>query len=245
MVAIAIRTDGALDRRYRLSYGIGGAGRSYLTNVQEYGSDATFNGAGAVTGGTALPATGFAFASDRPSIGAMSSVVVTRPAGQTYRWSPMSTAMAAETRSPSIATAAAGSRATTVRSICWSGSAAPMGRSGRRRAQQPQRTRTSAGPRRGESSDVNGDGKADLVFVYRSSTYRCCGAARIGFVDVQLALGTASGCFTFPAARRIGSEGESNEFDKVLLADLNGDGRSDLVLARSNPLNGIYGNPSA
>jgi FG-GAP-like repeat/Salmonella virulence plasmid 65kDa B protein len=247
LVAIAIRTDGAVERAYRLVYSLGGAGRSYLASVQEYGSDAAFNGAGAVIGGTALPTTSFAFASDRPPIGAMSSLVVTRPAGRTDDVS-----LVADVNGDGRGDAVAINRYSSGGTQGNNGTLDLLVRLGGADGAFGAQTRstTTANASIGwyddvRSGDVNGDGKADLVFVHRDSTYRCCGAAPVGFVDVQLALGTASGSFTFPAARRISSEGESNEFDKVLVADLNGDGRSDLVLARSNPLNGVYGNVSA
>jgi RHS repeat-associated protein len=245
LVAIAIRTDGAVERAYRLSYGLGGAGRSYLTSVQEYGSDATFNGAGAVTGGTALPATRFSFASDRPALGTMSTGSVPRPMGREDDVSLVAD-VNGDGRADSVAIArlsvgvAGGNNRGTLDLLVRLGSANGSF------APQAIRSTTTANVNIGwydevRSGDVNGDGKADLVFVRRESTFRCCGQGAIGFVEVQLALGTGSGTFTFPAAQRISTEGESSTFDNVLLADVNGDGRSDLVIARADRLDSTYG----
>ncbi|MFN0246994.1 MAG: FG-GAP-like repeat-containing protein [Kofleriaceae bacterium] len=249
LVAIAVRTDGAVHRAYRLSYTTGGAGRSYLASAQEYGGDAVLNGAGAVTGGTALPATRFAYAPDRPAIGATSSGVIVRPTGSTDDETLVAD-VNGDGRGDAVAIARYSSGGVGGNNSGTLSLVVQLGRADGAFAPQSMRSTTTSNPNIGwydevRSGDVNGDGKADLVIVQRSSVYRCCGAAPVGYVDVQLALGTATGTFTFPAVRRISSEGESDQFDKVLLADLNGDGRSDLVLARSNPLNGNYGNVDA
>ena len=52
-----MKTGGNRVRAYKLSYGTSpNTGRSLLTSVQQYGKDATLDGNGIVTGGTALPA---------------------------------------------------------------------------------------------------------------------------------------------------------------------------------------------
>jgi RHS repeat-associated protein len=58
--SIAVRVGGNLARAYALSYTTdssnGGSGRSRLVSVKEYGTDATVDAAGAVSGNTSLPA---------------------------------------------------------------------------------------------------------------------------------------------------------------------------------------------
>jgi len=54
---IEVKANGNLVRAYKLSYTTSGStSRSLLSSVQQYGKDATLDGTGAVTGGTALPA---------------------------------------------------------------------------------------------------------------------------------------------------------------------------------------------
>ncbi len=255
LVAVAIRTDGALDRAYRLAYTLaalpqaGGligptpVGRSLLTSVQEYGGDATFNAAGAITGGTAMPATSLGYTSDpqtshrawhqslSPAVGLKDDVVLVGDVNGDGR----SDAIAVHAYSSGGTSGTTGSVELLVQ----------RGRADGAFEGAAMRSNTSSNPEIGwyediRGGDVNGDGRADVVMIRRSSTYACCGRAPVGFVDVQLALGTATGNFTFPARQRISSEGLSGEFDEVLVGDFDGNGRDDLVMVRAPKLNGQY-----
>ena len=256
LIAVAIRTDGALERAYRLTYanptlpaGSGGwmgpntaLGRSFLTGVQEFGSDATFNGAGAITGGSALPATSLAYNSDVAALNSSWSAVITRTATTTSDLS-----LVADVNGDGRADAIAIRRYTTGGSSV-SGSLDVMvalGQANGSFATTPRSSTTTSNPEIGwyedtRTGDVNGDGRADLIFVRRKSTYACCGASPVGFAEVQLALGDATGGFTFPARNQITSVGDTSTYKEVVVADLDGNGRSDLVLARFNSSSGVY-----
>ena len=257
LIAVAIRTDGALERAYRLTYtnptlpaGDGGwmgpntaSGRSFLTGVQEFGSDATFNGAGAVTGGSALPATSLAYNSDVTTLSNSWSAVITRTAGVTDDVS-----LIADINGDGRADAVAIRRRTTTSGTTSTGSLTLMVALGQANGSFSTAARTSTSTSNAEigwyddtrTGDVNGDGRADLIFVRRKSTYACCGVAPAGFAEVQLALGDATGGFTFPAKHQISSVGDTSQYKEVVVADLDGNGRSDLVLLRFNSSSGVY-----
>ena len=257
LTAIAIRTDGAVERAYRLSYenaqlpvGSSGwmgpstaPGRSFLTGVQEYGSDATLNGAGAVTGGSALPRTSFGYNSDTPTLGGASTAVIVRTATLSDDVS-----VVADVNGDGRDDAIAIRRSTTTSGTTSTGSLdlqVALGQATGQFATTAVRTTTASNAEIGwyddtRTGDVNGDGRADVIFVRRKSTYSCCGVAAVGFIDVQLALGTATGGFTFPAKQRLSSLGESNSFEEIVVADLDGNGRSDLILLNLNESGGVY-----
>lgn len=63
--SIAVRVSGSMARVYKLGYTTSPAtGRSELASVTRYGSDATIDAAGAVTAGSALPATTMTYQAD-------------------------------------------------------------------------------------------------------------------------------------------------------------------------------------
>ncbi len=255
LIAIAVRTDGALDRAYRLSYmtaalprggGLGGGppvGRSLLSSVQEYGSDATVSAAGAITGGTALPPTTLSYSAD-PQTHHRSSYHPLTPSVGLNDAKVLVGDVNGDGRSDAIAVAAwsTGGRTITgkVDLLVYRGRA-----DGAFETAEVRSTSTS-NPEIGwyedvRTGDVNGDGRADVVLIRRESTYACCGRPPVGYVDVQLALGTATGGFTFPLKNRLSSEGLSGEYDEVLMGDFDGNGQSDLVMLRTPNLNGQYG----
>jgi RHS repeat-associated protein len=256
LVAIAIRTDGALERAYRLSYGnaalpVGGGGwmggstapgRSFLTAVQEYGSDATFNGAGAITGGTALPATSLTYNSDTPALSAGWSATLTRTATTTTDTTVFGD-VNGDGRDDAIAIRRYSTGGTTI-----TGSLnvqVALGQANGTFATTATSATTTANPNIGyyddtRTGDVNGDGRTDVIWVRRKSTYACCGAAPVGFVDVQLALGTAAGSFTFPAVQRVSNVGDTSTYKEVVVGDFDGNGGADLAIVRLNHSNGVY-----
>jgi hypothetical protein len=256
LVAIAIRTDGALERAYRLSYGnaslpVGGGGwmggstapgRSFLTAVQEYGSDATFNGAGAITGGTALPATSLTYNSDTPALSAGWSATLTRTATTTTDTTVFGD-VNGDGRDDAIAIRRYSTGGTTI-----TGSLnvqVALGQANGTFATSATSATTTANPNIGyyddtRTGDVNGDGRTDVIWVRRKSTYACCGAAPVGYVDVQLALGTAAGSFTFPAVQRVSNVGDTSTYKEVVVGDFDGNGGADLAIVRLNHSNGVY-----
>ncbi len=255
LVAIVVRTDGVIERAYRLGYtnatlpsggGIGGgpAGRSFLTAVQEYGSDAIVNAAGAITGGSALPPTGLGYNADVATLNQPWSAVVTRTASATGDVS-----LVADVNGDGRDDAIAIRRVTTTSGTTSTGTLSVqvgLGQGDGHFAVAVRSSTSTGNPEIGwyddtRTGDVNGDGRADLIFVRRKSTYPCCGAAPVGFVDVQLALGTATGNFTFPLKNQISSVGDTSQYKEVVVADLDGNGASDLVLLRLNVSSGVYG----
>ncbi|HEX5060777.1 MAG TPA: RHS repeat-associated core domain-containing protein [Kofleriaceae bacterium] len=65
---IDVTVSGSRVRAYKLSYGTSGStSRSLLTSVQQFGTDATLDGTGTVTGGTSLPAITMQYQSGAPS----------------------------------------------------------------------------------------------------------------------------------------------------------------------------------
>jgi hypothetical protein len=257
LVAIAIRTDGALERAYRLSYGnaalpVGGGGwmggstapgRSFLTAVQEYGSDATFNGAGAITGGTALPATSLTYNSDTPALSAGWSATLTPHRDHDHRHDRVRRRQRRRPRrrdrDPPLQHRWDHHH--------WQPQRPGRPRPGQRhlRDQRDQRDHDREPQHRlldddTRTGDVNGDGRTDVIWVRRKSTYACCGAAPVGYVDVQLALGTAAGSFTFPAVQRVSNVGDTSTYKEVVVGDFDGNGGADLAIVRLNHSNGVY-----
>jgi RHS repeat-associated protein len=68
---IDVSTSGSRVRAYKLSYAASGpTSRSLLTSVQQFGTDATLDASGTVTGGTSLPAIALSYQGGTPSFGA-------------------------------------------------------------------------------------------------------------------------------------------------------------------------------
>ncbi len=79
-------------------------------------------------------------------------------------------------------------------------------------------------------ADVNGDGKPDLVVANACASSNCTGGGVVGVL-----LGKGDG--TFQAAVSYGSGGQDAE--SVAVADVNGDGKPDLIVANGNGSVGV------
>jgi RHS repeat-associated protein len=248
LIGIAIHTGGVLDRAYGLGYGAtGGAGLSLLTAVREHGGDATVTAAG-VSGGTALPPTQLAYNADPPAFtSAWYSGEIVVPIGVRILYDDVFIAdVDGDGRGDAIAVSAESTGGTSV-----NGQLDVLVRRGRADGTfEASSVRTTSTANRYVGwhdyvrvGDVNGDNRADLVLVRAETTY---GTSPTGLVEVQLALGTATGQFSVLSPVRLSSETYSGEYHDVMLADVDGDGRRDLVLVRLDHRgNGAYGSPTA
>ncbi len=248
LVGIAIHTGGVLDRAYGLSYAAtGAAGLSLLAAVREHGSDATVTAAG-VSGGTALPPTLLAYHADPPAFSsAWYSGQIAVPTGVRILYDDVVIAdVDGDGRGDAIAVSAETSGGTSV-----TGQLDVLVRRGRADGTfeaSSIRTTSTANPyvewhRHLRVGDVNGDNRADLVLVRAETTW---GTSPTGLVEVQVALGTATGAFSVQARQWLSNETYSGEYQDVMLADLDGDGRRDLVLVRLDHRgSGAYGSPTA
>jgi hypothetical protein len=75
----------------------------------------------------------------------------------------------------------------------------------------------------GAAADLNGDGKPDLVIPYGGD--EACGSVNGGLSGYYVALGNGDGTFAASVFTTLGSE-----LYKLVLGDLNGDGKPDLIL---------------
>ena len=80
-------------------------------------------------------------------------------------------------------------------------------------------------------ADVNGDGKPDLVVANLCASSDCTNGGVVGVL-----LGNGDG--TFQAAVSYGSGGQDAE--SVAVADVNGDGKPDLVVANVTVVSAFY-----
>jgi hypothetical protein len=92
----------------------------------------------------------------------------------------------------------------------------------------PQALVTGSYPRSVAVADVNGDGSPDLVIANALPTLFDYGIGRSGNLTVRVLLGNGDGTFGPPQAFATGSTPSS-----VAVADVNGDGRPDLVVANT------------
>ena len=166
---IEVKANSQVVRAYQLTYtSSAGTGQSLLSQVQVYGSNATVDATGTITGGTPLP-----------------------PVGLSY---------AVEDRG----TFTAGTKETPVTSGSYGGTGWARG-----------------------LGDVNGDGRADLVWHYASSSG----------LTLRVLLSDGDGTFTAAttANERPVTSGSYGGTDWARgLADVNGDGRVDLVLHKAS-----------
>ncbi|MEZ4361599.1 MAG: FG-GAP-like repeat-containing protein [Kofleriaceae bacterium] len=243
LTSVAVRTGAALERAYALTYATTtSSALSQLTQVREYGADATVSTAGAVSGGTAMPATRFTYNASPSTLTSSTYGTVTVPVGVTTFYDDSRLAdVDGDGRADAIAISAETQGGTSVRGEF--GIQVRRGLGNGSFSSSPTRT-TYTGNAWAEAfdqvqtGDVNGDGRADLVFVRADTTY---GSSPTGFIEVQVALGSASGTFSFQPIARLSSDTYSGEYSDMALGDLNGDGRVDLVLVRLERLgSGFY-----
>lgn len=202
--SVDVRTGADRVRAYALTYQADSAasGRSLLADVQMYGTDATIDASGAVTGDTSLPKTVFDYASQAAGF-ADGAVWSTDHAGTTYQGGQVTYAdVTGDARADMIFH--------TSNNTIWVSVATASGFSTRSQWATPGGTHKSD---QASFADIDGDGKADLVF--RKSDNR-----------VGVYLSTGSG-FTPPASWL--AMGGSYLPGQLLLGDVNGDGSADLV----------------
>ena len=84
-------------------------------------------------------------------------------------------------------------------------------------------------------ADVNGDGKPDLVVVDACAVYGSCTPL------VGVLLGNGDGTFQ-PVVTYSSNDGAAGEAFSVAVADVNGDGKPDLIVANSDVLGVLLGN---
>ena len=204
---IAIKVGDNLARAYKLTYAVSrSTQRSLLSSVTEYGSDATLDASGTVTGGTALPAITISYQAGGwsfPDQSFNSSV---------GGWS-------ANTRD-SFADVNGDSKSDLVR-IWQNGTSAFAQVNPSNGAGFPSQSFNSSiggwnASTKDYFADVNGDGKSDLVRIWQNGTS--------AFAQVNPSNGKG-----FPSQSFNSSVGGWNASTKDYFADVNGDGRSDLV----------------
>jgi RHS repeat-associated protein len=267
--SIQVDVGGRHRNAYGLAYATGpDSRRSILTGVRRYGTDVVIDGAGAITGGTALPAqamaygaggTGFANRSWNASLGGWNAswrylfgdVDDDGRTDQVTVWQhPDGSAWAQVRRSDGSGFSDASFNATVGGwNAAWGDSLADVNGDGRadlvRMWQHPNGlayalvypSNGSGYPTpsfngavggwdpatvRDSFADVNGDGRADLVRVYKNG------------INVYVLVYPSDGS-GFPAASFNGPFGDWNDAWKYYFADVNGDGRADLVTIWQGP----------
>jgi hypothetical protein len=76
-------------------------------------------------------------------------------------------------------------------------------------------------------ADVNGDGKPDLLLASNCASYAACNNGTVNSGTVTVLLGNGDGTFQTPVAYNSGGQGA----DSIAVADVNGDGKPDLLVA--------------
>lgn len=87
LTTVTVKVDGSIARAYSLRYDQGAANASRLTSVVQYGSDASVNASGVVTGGSSLPAPLFSHPAGKPgfSTSYLTAMNIRRPGGWNKR----------------------------------------------------------------------------------------------------------------------------------------------------------------
>jgi RHS repeat-associated protein len=207
---IDVLVGGSRARAYKLSYTTSGTtARSLLVSVQQFGTNATLDGSGTVTGGTALPAMTFGWQQN-----------VAPPAGQTaadfYAWVNTGVAWNGNYGLTKVGDFNGDGKKDLLCYGCAGGStyAIAYGTASGLTAWVNTGVAWNGNSSLDRVGDFNGDGKADLM------CYGCAGGS-----SYAIAYGTASGLAAW-ASTGIAWNGNSS-LDRV--GDFNGDGKADLM----------------
>src|SRR3989442_1030026 len=218
---IDVLANGNRVRTYKLSYTISSStSRSMLSSVQQYGKDATLDGTGTVTGGTALPAVTFSwqgaaggsFGSQYYSFGGIAGFDLLSTADRIvqldYNGDGKSDLVLYRPGAGAIAIARSNGDGTFT-GVYYSGS----GIAGFDLLSPGDQV---------FSFDYNGDGKSDLV-LYRP-----------GAGAIAIARSNGDGTFTgvYYSGSGIAGVDLLSSYDRVFSFDYNGDGRADIAIYR-------------
>ncbi|MCJ7546373.1 MAG: FG-GAP-like repeat-containing protein, partial [Deltaproteobacteria bacterium] len=222
-----VNAGGSRVRAYKLSYTQSqGTARSLLSNIQQYGADATVNASGAVTGGSALPpiTVSFPSSSENTTFASFVGTSVTSYGYGCYNddsrcWQFSFADVNGDHKTDAIAYFV-GDNWFVVQVALAKGD-------GTFKTPFVQTTLANAEYLfwRLTFADINGDGRADVVMSYNSNVAK-----------VQVALAREDGTFAPFVETILASSGYANWVSTF--ADINGDGRTDAV-AYSAP-NGVY-----
>ena len=231
---IEVKANNRLVRAYKLTYTTSaGTSRSLLSSVQPYGSDATVATNGNVTGGTTLPPMRLSYAAEeRGTFTAATTADETPVSSGSYGsddWERGLVDVNGDGRTDLVFHYADGSNGgIKVQALLSDGDGTFTAATTADETPVSSGAYGASGWERG-LADVNGDGRADLVFHYADGSN--------GGIKVRALLSDGDGTFTAATTAdetpvSSGAYG-SDDWERGL-ADVNGDGQADLVLHKAS-----------